>query len=276
MKHICAVWKTSGPGTRSTGALIAAAGAVAAVAAAAAAAIAVGAPSAHAAGPPNRFWFTFDTAKPSSPSAAELHILYRDPEDPGNPNGKAPPLTYVKIAAPPGTVLDGSAVPACHASDAELMLLGPSACPAASRVGGGFASVVADPGPPDSIVADVSLFNYGEGVVELLTFPGNVRVTDRAKFVDGNAMVLHPAVVPGFTEREFSFIYYGRRGTGGKAFITTPPTCPSSRRWTSRLTYTVTTGATYRAQSVTPCTQGRRRPRTAPPAVDSPHDDGRR
>jgi hypothetical protein len=242
------------------------------VIAAAAVVFGLAAPSAAAVPQPNRFWFTFDTTKPSTPTAAALHILYRDPKDPSNPSGKAPPLTYVKIAAPPGTVFDGTAVPACHASDAELMAAGPAACPPASRVGGGFASVVADPGPSDSIVADVSLFNYGQGVVELLTFPGNVRVTDRAKFEGRNAMVLHPAVIPGFTEREFSFIYYGRRGTGGKRFITTPPSCPSTRRWTSRLTYTVTTGATYRGQSVTPCAG---RPRTARDGVHSGHDDAR-
>jgi hypothetical protein len=218
-----------------------------------AAAVAMAAPSANAAAQPNRFWFTFDTTKPRTPTDAALHILYRDPEDPQNPDGKAPPLTYVKIAAPPGTVFDPTAVPACHASDAELMLLGPPACPPASRVGQGFGSVVADPGPPDPFVADVALFNYGEGIVEVLTFPGDVRATDRAKFEGSSTLVLHPAVVPGISEREFSFIYHGRRRGSGKPFITTPPSCPRSGVWTSRLTYRVTTGATYHARSVTPC-----------------------
>lgn len=66
-------------------------------------------------------------------------------------------------------------------------------------------------------------------------------------------MVLPPAVVPGFSEREFSFTYNGMRGDAGKAFIATPLDFPPSGVWTSRLTYTVTSGATYSATSTTPC-----------------------
>jgi hypothetical protein len=205
--------------------------------------------------PPVDFSFTFSETAPGSPTDAALHILYKDPEDPENPDGKSPALTEVIIAAPPGTVFDGTAVPACRASDAELMLLGTNACPEESNVGGGFGSVVLDPGPSDPLTADVTLLNYGEGIVELFTLPGTPMpgVIDRARFEGQSTMVLHPAVVPGITEREFSFTYHGKRGSAGRAFITTPPECPPTGVWTSQLTYTVTTGATYSATATTPC-----------------------
>ena len=203
---------------------------------------------------PAEFSFTFDHAQPGTPANAELYILYKDPQNPEDPDGRSPALTEVIIAAPPGTVFDGSAVPACPASDAELMALGTLACPEESKVGGGFGSVVTTTGPPNEFVAEVTLFNYGDGVIELLEFAeGGLKIVDRARFEGPNTMVLNPAVVPGFTEREFSLSYDGTRGGPNRAFITTPPQCPSSGLWTSQLMYTVTTGATYRVKSAMPC-----------------------
>jgi hypothetical protein len=145
-------------------------------------------------------------------------------------------------------------VPACEASDAELMLLGKLACPEGSRVGGGFGSVVTTEGPPNEFVAEVTLFNYGDGIIELLEFvEGGVKVVDRARFEGESTMVLHPAVVPGFTEREFSFTYEGMPEGSVSPFIATPLDCPPSGEWTSTLTYTVTTGDTYSVSSTTPC-----------------------
>ena len=216
-------------------------------------------PAAAVARPPVDFSFRFDTGKPGRPADARLHILYKDPQNPDDPEGRSPALTRVAIAAPRGTVFDGGAVPACAASNAELMLLGQAGCPDASNVGGGSGSVVNSEGPPqEPFVADVTLFNYGEGIVELLEFDGNVKAADRARFVGRSKMVLHPAVVPGITEREFNFTYEGRpREAGGAALITTPRRCPRSGVWVSRLTYTVTTGATYAARSTMRCRRTR-------------------
>jgi hypothetical protein len=103
-------------------------------------------------------------------------------------------------------------------------------------------------------VAEVALFNYGDGIIELLEFlAGGLKVVDRAAFTDPNKMVLHPAVVPGVTEREFTFTYAGQPASASTPFVTTPPRCPRSGRWTSRLTYKVTTGETYRVRSRQRC-----------------------
>jgi hypothetical protein len=208
-----------------------------------------------AAAPPVDFSFGFSSTQPGAPADAALYILYKDPENPDDPDGQPPALTRVEVAAPSGTVFDGTAVPACLASNDELMLRGAAACPEPTGVGNGFASVVNAFGPPlEPFTADVTLFNYGDGIIELLRFEGAINVVDRARFESPSTMVLNPPVVPGITEREFRFAYRGMPRGAGKAFITTPPDCPPSRMWTSRLTYTVTTGATYSAESATPCT----------------------
>jgi hypothetical protein len=214
----------------------------------------VATPASAAQTPPADFSFTFSETRPGMPSDADLHILYKDPEHPDDPDGKSPALTKVTIAAPRGTVFDGSAVPTCEASNPELMLIGKAACPPQSNVGGGFGSVVFEVGPPEPQTADVTLFNYGDGIVELLEFvQGGIKAVDRAEFEGKSTMVLHPAVVPGITEREFSFTYHGMPAGAVKPFITTPPRCPARGVWISQLTYTVTTGATYSVRSAQPC-----------------------
>lgn len=206
--------------------------------------------------PPVDFSLRFGSKAPNTPARIHLHILYKDPGHPHNPNAKPPALTKVTIQAPRGTVFDGSAVPACRASDDQLQENGRAACPTASRVGGGIGSVIVGSGQP--VVLDATLFNAGNAVIELFTFKGTdtTAAVDRARFHGPRTMVLHPPVYPGISEREFDFTYRPVRGAGGKAFITTPPLCPPSGVWTSRLSYTVTTGARYRASSTTPCARG--------------------
>lgn len=222
----------------------------------------VTAAQARASSAPADFSLQFNTQASRSLAAIRLHILYKDPQHPDDPNSPPPPLTSVTIKAPPGTVFDGSAVPACHASDQELMLEGKAACPAGSVVGGGTGSVIlGTPPATTTAVLDATLINYGQGIIELFTDPntGATAADDRASFNGPNTMVLHPPVDPGVTEREFSFTYDAVRGDGGKAFITTPPSCPASRLWTSTLDYTVSTGASYSATSTSACAAAVRR-----------------
>ncbi len=211
---------------------------------------------ARASAAPADFSLVFNTQVPSSLAAIRLHILYKDPQNPNDPNSPPPPLTSVTIKAPPGSVIDGSAVPACGASDQQLMVEGRSACPAGSVVGGGFGSVIVGAGPAVTTdVLNATLINYGEGIIELFTDPstGATVADDRAQFQGPSTMVLHPPVDPGVTEREFSFTYDAVRGPSGKAFITTPPQCAASGLWTSTLDYTVSNGASYSVMSATPC-----------------------
>src|SRR5206468_2255760 len=69
-----------------------------------------------------------------------------------------------------------------------------------------------------------------------------------------------PAPQPGrpgseSSARSIDYRIADARGTDGRAYITTPPTCPDSGMWTSRLTFTTSEPKTYTVTSETPCTR---------------------
>src|SRR3954466_9235619 len=104
---------------------------------------------------------------PAAATPMAIRIVYKNPDD---PNAAPSPQRRIVIELPRGTRVDGSAVPVCTASDAELQARGPSACPAGSRVGSGTAELRTDGGPLfDPFIDDVDIFNGGKELVELFT-----------------------------------------------------------------------------------------------------------
>src|SRR5436309_13984532 len=81
-----------------------------------------------------QFELTFNSQVPGSATGMKYREVFRNPSD---PNAKPSPVRRTILQLPAGTVLDGHAIASCQSSDAELMLLGPSACPADSRIGQG-------------------------------------------------------------------------------------------------------------------------------------------
>jgi hypothetical protein len=169
-------------------------------------------------------------------------------------------LRSLVLDLPRGARFNGGAVPACHATDQQIDLLGPAACPRASEVGTGTIQVAIG-SPLDPETADVTIFNWGGGTVEILTVPGtNVTLTiDRGNFTAPGELTNHPPRGPGgppdfeTSVSEADFTYFNNRG-----FITTPPSCPSTHRWVSRIRYSTADGRSYRATSATPCVIPRR------------------
>src|SRR3954463_10106940 len=76
----------------------------------------------------------FTTAVPRSSTGTDTQILYKNPSD---PNAKPIPVREEVFTFPEGTTWDTSVVPDCTVSDLELELIGPSACPPETRIGGG-------------------------------------------------------------------------------------------------------------------------------------------
>lgn len=217
-----------------------------------------GASASGAATPATDFQLTLSSSLPSSPTAADLYILYKRP---GQPNAKPSALRRVVISAPPGSRYDGGAVPACAASDQQLMAEGRGACPAASDVGSGTVTALTGFGPPvDPVTLDATFFNQGSGVIQLLTQHGtNVAVADvHGVFTAPNTITFHVPSEPGGPP-DFSTsvrrvnVRINEVGSPARPFLATPPRCPASRRWVSQLTYSTADGHTYAAQSTTPC-----------------------
>ena len=148
-------------------------------------------------------------------------------------------------------------MPACEASDGDLMARGSDACPAESRIGTGTLTLRTN-GPPgtDPFVDDVVLFNGGDEILELFTPKGS----------PANSAVGHRPIVPpnmlseeappqpgGPPDGESAVSDLDFRLDQGRGMFTTPPSCPADGVWRSRLTFVTAEERTYTAESTTPC-----------------------
>jgi len=249
----------------------------AAIAVAALASVAVAAPATGESTPALDFDLGFGVEQPASPASLVLHEVYKNPSD---PSGKPSPLRKTVLEAPAGTVFDGHAVAACTASDDQLMTDGPTACPTDSRVGTGSVALDTGFGPPvDPYMVDAILFNGGDGITELFSDhqTGARLAVGHGRFTAPNTLTETPARNPGgppdgeSSVRQVDFRFAERRGPDGRAFITTPPSCPAAGAWAAKLTATVADGHTYVATSSTPCVASGvvEQPRPVPrPAID--------
>jgi hypothetical protein len=164
------------------------------------------------------------------------------------------------LTLPAGARFDGHAVPACTASDTEIKLLGTAACPGSSEVGSGTLQVAMGT-PADPETADVTIFNWGRGTVEVVSAPGagTTLAIDRGDFTGPGQLTNHPPTAPGgppdfrVAVSAADFTYRDRRGPHGSAFITTPGRGPRSGAWQSTVSYSTADGRSYRATSATPC-----------------------
>lgn len=209
----------------------------------------------------------FGATTPGAPTGLSLRVLYKDPSDPA---AKPPPLESARFELPAGTRIDGGALPACEATDEQLRARGREACPAESKVGDGTFVAVTGFGPPaDPVTADVTLYNGGDEVIELVTFEDSEAVAgfDRLK-IRGSALVVEraPATPGGPPEgrtvpREIA-VSFPQTG-GARPFLTTPESCPGSGAWVTRGVFTFTDGGASTVTSETPCssTSRARRPR---------------
>jgi hypothetical protein len=215
------------------------------------------------------FGLAFSSQLPSSSTGVALHILFKDPAD---PDAKPSPQRKIVIALPAGARIDGSAVPACTATDAELMARGPAACPAGSQVGDGTLTLTTGGGPLfDPFVDDVKLFNGGNELVEIFNKQGNDTTTaiGRRTYTDPQTLTETPAPQPGGPpngESAVRLIEYrlDPHGSSNRPFIRTPPACPTTETWISNLTFTTADGATNAARASTAC---RTRPAVAKPRI---------
>ena len=196
-----------------------------------------------------------------------LRAFYKDPSD---PDGKPSPLTALKINLPPGSRFDGSAVPACHATDDELNTKGRDACPRETRVGDGTLTAMTGFGPPvDPVSTDLTLFNSGDGIIELVTQKGSNAALgfDRLTFSAPNELTAHPPKTPGgppdgrTSVREILFDMEAVHAPSGRPYLRTPRDCPANGLWSSLVRFSTEDGNSYRATSTTTCLRETASPR---------------
>jgi hypothetical protein len=190
----------------------------------------------------------------------------------GDPHGDPPALRRLVIKLPAGTRIDTSVPGRCTASDAEIMLIGASACPPSSRVGSGQATakvVGLGTGTYDTV-----LYNARDQQIEVVE-SGNQVVGVVHTYVHGTTLDgpvptcitggQPPAGCP-FDEVTLlanhlaSVPISGGKGAGRRNYATTPKTCPRSGRWSGSVTFYYADGSVDTVGGYQPC----RRPTTKP------------
>jgi hypothetical protein len=200
----------------------------------------------------------FTTRTPGAPSGAVERVVFTNRDD---PEAKPPAPKEIVLRLPAGGRIDTGAVDRCSASDAELMAMGPAACPDKSRVGTD--TLVIDTGFAANryLTADLVFFNADHQLIIL----GRDRqtgayVVTRAKVTKDSADIPFPQLpgTPpdgGAIKREHAILYRAtsRRGGRLRSYITTPPACPASGHWTLSGTYTYHDDSKQTKRSPSPC-----------------------
>jgi len=139
-----------------------------------------------------------------------------------------------------GTAFDDSLPRRCQASDEEIEQEGTDACPNASRVGGG---VFRGELGGARVAADVTLYNAKDEVIVI----SEVRGVDFAVFqrAPRGKRKLTIEIRGPVRELELlkSRIEIEKIGVGGKGYLTTPRSCPSSGEWTNKQRFVYRDGA---------------------------------
>ena len=231
---------------------------------AALAAIAVIAPAADAAAEPTaRVEYTdaFTTRTPGSPTGRAFYDEFFDAKD---PQAKPPAVQHFHLRLPPGARFDTSAVPACGATDAELMAQGAAACQPGSEVGREVFQFDTGFEANRIVTNDITFLNDpGELIILTQERETGTRVVVRGKLttetLDFDLAPLPGTPPEGGADRREDARYPVSIGPSGRAWLTTPPVCPESGRWTFRVDYTFRNGEKVTKRADSPCD------RTSPP-----------
>jgi len=207
-------------------------------------------------------------------AAAPARILYKNPND---PKAKPIPIRREVFTFPAGTTYDESVVPDCNASDAEILLLGKSACPPESRLGGslgdtsmtGFGGETAVDVDGWDQGGDLVLWGrdhqFGIGAIAHARRKGQVVTVEVPRTPGG----------PPDGENALRRVHhvFPARSAGKRAYSRTPRTCPKSRVWTFRAQFTFADGATERDVYRMRCKRPGRRSAGATPLRTRADDD---
>jgi hypothetical protein len=204
---------------------------------------------------------TFTTTTPGSASGTKLSFQFQNPAD---PNAKPYAVAQMIMHAPPGTVTDTTVPPQCHATDAEIYLQGPAACPADSRLGGGVAETDNGPGAnPRYGTTTLTHFNNQDQIIGIGVndqIPA-IKTIDRVA-IEGRTSTANFPLFPGvpppepYTPVKSLNITIDPYQRDGQPYLRTPPTCPRSGYWTQITDFVYRDGTRQSVESHSPCTPG--------------------
>jgi hypothetical protein len=210
---------------------------------------------------------TFTTTSPKSPTGLGYNGRYHAA---GDESGNPPALRRMVFYPPPGMRYDTSVPERCTASDVELQVRGPDACPAGSRLGGGTTEGLIMQPVTGGFVWDhythpVYLLNNANEQILLVESEGFTVVRGRFQ-PDGSIDWVLPTCFPTVPGTECVDDYVIQLGTssmmpaymrtsGGRvrSYATTPPKCPAAGHWETRVGFWWADGSADNVVTTQPC-----------------------
>lgn len=198
----------------------------------------------------------FTTRTPGAPSGRLFFDEFFDARDAG---AKPPAVQHFHFELPKGARFDTTAVPACGATDAQLMAQGADACTPGSQVGTEvFSFDTGADGPNRLVTSDITFLNDpGQLIILTQERETGSRVVVRATLgrdtEDFDISPLPGTPPEGGADKREDGTYPVSTGPEGRSWLTTPPTCPASGKWTFRAVYTFRNGEKVVKTSDSPC-----------------------
>jgi hypothetical protein len=193
----------------------------------------------------------FTTTRPGSPTGVSYTGRYHAA---GNPKADPPPMRRMVFYPPPGQRYDTSVPARCTASDVELELKGPDACPAGSRLGGGTVEGLFFVPFAHSILFDhyhhtVDVMNGANEQIVLVKSEGFTVVRGRVRpdsSIEFTPTTCFPAPPTGKCADDYivqlassTVLTPYKRTVGGRtrSYATTPPKCPAAGYWRTTIKF---------------------------------------
>jgi hypothetical protein len=205
---------------------------------------------------------TFTTTQPGASTGVGYDGRYHAA---GDEQGEPPYMRRMVFYPPEGMRYDTSVPERCTANDFELSMNGPAACPEGSRLGGGETWGILQAPVAHSVVIDrythtIDIMNNTNEQIVLIKAEGYAVV--RGKFQpDGSIEFNNPTCFPqppsGCVDEHViqlgtSSLIPAYTNDAG-AYATTPPTCPASGHWTTRIAFWWSDGSFDDVATTQPC-----------------------
>jgi hypothetical protein len=215
---------------------------------------------------------SFTTKQPHSPTGLSFSASYHAADD---QHGNPPYMRRVVFDPPRGMRYDTSVPESCSASDAELRVMGPAACPAGSRLGNGTVEgrvmePVAHDFAIDHFKHPVDVVNNANEQILLIKSEGYTVVRGHIR-PDGSMAWNTPTCFPSppaggcvddyiLQLKSSTVLAPYKRTMGGRvrSYATTPAKCPASGYWRTKARFWWRDGSVDRVVSKQPCRRKRR------------------
>lgn len=213
---------------------------------------------------------TYTTKRANAPSGGTYFGRYHAA---GDPEGNPPYMRRMIFYNPSGARRDTTVPELCTATDLELAMRGPEACPPGSRLGGG-TTVTAFLGEyPTEVQLDL-FNNTGEQII-VARSPMVATVARGKLHPDGSIEFASPTCYPALQpvpcpadtvlqlQTKMESPPYVRKGPDGtvRSYLTTPAKCPKSGYWRTPVRFWWADGAEDLVVSRQPCKRPRKKRR---------------